>query len=111
MDFITDSLYDGRRFRVFNCIDDCSREAIIQHPDFSIGGRFLVRIFEDIQRHRSLPKQITCDNGTECTSKAFMKWAADNNVGIRFIDKGKPMQNAFVESFNGKFRDECLNEE
>jgi putative transposase len=111
MDFITDSLYDGRRFRVFNCIDDCSREVIIQHPDFSISGTRLVRIFEEIKRHRSLPKQIVCDNGTEFTSKAFMKWAADNNVEIHFIDKGKPMQNAFVESFNGKFRDECLNEE
>jgi putative transposase len=111
MDFITDSLYDGRKFRVFNLIDDCSREAIIQHPDFSIGGTRLVRIFEDIKRHRSLPKQIVCDNGTEFTSKAFMKWATDNNVEIHFIDKGKPMQNAFVESFNGKFRDECLNEE
>lgn len=111
MDFITDSLYDGRKFRVFNLIDDCSREAIKQHPDFSISGRRLVRIFEEIKSHRALPKQIVCDNGTEFTSKAFMKWAADNNVEIHFIDKGKPTQNAFIESFNGKFRDECLNEE
>jgi putative transposase len=111
MDFVTDSLYDGRKFRVFNLMDDCSREAIEQHIDFSISGRRLVRIFEEIKRHRVLPKQIVCDNGTEFTSKAFMKWAADNHVEIHFIDKGKPTQNAFIESFNGKFRDECLNEE
>lgn len=111
MDFVTDSLYDGRRFRVFNLIDDCSREAIEQSAGFSISGKRLVRIFDDIKSRRALPRQIVCDNGTEFTSKAFMKWAADNNVEIHFIDKGKPMQNAFVESFNGKFRDECLNEE
>ncbi len=111
MDFVTDSLYDGRKFRVFNLIDDCSREAIEQHVGFSISGKRLVRIFEDIKSRRLLPRQIVCDNGTEFTSKAFVKWAADNNVEIHFIDKGKPMQNAFVESFNGKFRDECLNEE
>lgn len=108
---MTDSLYDGREFRVFNLIDDCSREAIEQYVGFSISGKRLVRILDDIKNHRALPRQIVCDNGTEFTSKAFMKWAADNNVEIHFIDKGKPMQNAFVESFNGKFRDECLNEE
>lgn len=111
MDFVSDSLFDGRKFRVFNLIDDCSREAIIQHADISISGKRLVRIFEEIRQQRSLPKQIVCDNGTEFTSKAFQKWASDNNVEIHFIDKGKPTQNAFVESFNGKFRDECLNEE
>ena len=111
MDFVCDSLYDGRKFRVFNLIDDFSRESIIQHADFSISGVRLVRIFEDIKKTRLLPKQIVCDNGTEFTSKAFMKWAADNQVEIHFIEKGKPTQNAFIESFNGKFRDECLNEE
>jgi putative transposase len=111
MDFVSDSLYDGRKFRVFNLIDDYTRESIIQHPDFSISGIRLVRIFEDIKKTRELPKQIVCDNGTEFTSKVFMKWADDNNVELCFIDKGKPTQNAFVESFNGKFRDECLNEE
>ena len=111
MDFVSDSLYDGRKFRVFNLMDDCSREAIVQHPDFSISGRRLVRIFDEIKSYRVLPKQIVCDNGTEFTSKAFMKWAADNHVEIHFIDKGRPMQNAFIESFNGKFREECLNEE
>jgi putative transposase len=111
MDFVSDSLYDRRRFRVFNLIDDCSRESIIQHADFSITGKRLIRIFDELKTLRPLPKQIVCDNGTEFTSKAFMKWAADNNIDLHFIDKGKPMQNAFVESFKGKFRNECLNEE
>jgi len=91
--------------------NDYSRESIIQHADFSISGIRLTRIFEDLKKTRKLPKQIVCDNGTEFTSKAFMKWAYDNMVELSFIDKGKPTQNAFVESFNGKFRDECLNEE
>jgi putative transposase len=111
MDFISDSLYDGRKFRVLNVIDDCSREAIIQHAGFSIGGKMLVRIFEELKKTRSLPQQIVCDNGPEFTSKAFRCWASENNVTIRYIDKGKPTQNAYIESFNGKFRDECLNEE
>jgi len=111
MDFVSDSLYDGRKFRVFNLIDDYSRESVMQHPDLSISGRRLVRLFEDLKKTRKLPKQIVCDNGTEFTSKVFLKWSDENNVELCFIDKGKPTQNAFVESFNGKFRDECLNEE
>ena len=111
MDFVSDSMYNGRRFRVFNLLDDCSRESVVQHPDFSITGMKLVRIFEELKRERKLPKQLVCDNGTEFTSKAFRKWADENNVEIHYIEKGKPTQNAFVESFNGKFRDECLNEE
>jgi putative transposase len=111
MDFVSDSLYNGRKFRVFNLLDDCSREAVVQHPDFSINGVRLVRIFEDIKKTRALPSQIVCDNGPEFVSKAFRRWASENNVEIHYIEKGKPTQNAFVESFNGKFRDECLNEE
>jgi putative transposase len=111
MDFVSDTLYDGRKFRTFNLIDDCSREAIVQHADFSIGGVRLVRIFESLLKTRTKPCQIVCDNGTEFTSKVFRKWADDNSIELHYIDKGKPTQNAFVESFNGKFRDECLNEE
>jgi putative transposase len=111
MDFVSDVLSDGRKFRVFNLIDDCSRESIVQHVDLSISGVRLVRIFEEMKQRRNLPKQIVCDNGTEFTSNVFRSWAMDNHVEIHFIDKGKPTQNAFVESFNGKFRDECLNEE
>ena len=111
MDFVSDALYDGRKFRTFNLIDDFSREAIVQHADFSISGVRLVRIFEEIKKTRCLPRQVVCDNGTEFTSKAFTKWARENDLEIHYIDKGKPTQNAFAESFNGKFRDECLNEE
>lgn len=109
MDFVSDSFYDGRRFRVFNLIDDFTRESVVQHVDVSISVVRLVRIFESLKEMRVLPKQIVCYNGTEFTSKAFMKWADTNKVELCFIDKGKPTQNAFVESFNGKFRDECLN--
>jgi putative transposase len=87
MDFVSDSLSDGRSFRVFNIIDDYSREAIVQHVDFSIGGLRLVRVFEEIKKYRCLPKQLVCDNGTEFTSNAFRKWAAENNVQISYIDK------------------------
>lgn len=111
MDFVSDTLYNGRRFRTFNLIDDCSRESIIQHADFSISGVRLTRLFEELKNKRKLPGQIVCDNGSEFTSKAFRRWAEYNGVEIHYIDKGKPTQNAFVESFNGKFRDECLNEE
>jgi len=111
MDFVSDSLFDSRRFRVLNIIDDCSREAVCLHADFSISGRRLVRIMEELKTKRMLPDQIVVDNGPEFISKVFLKWADDNNVDIHFIEKGKPTQNAFVESFNGKFRDECLNEE
>jgi len=111
MDFVNDSLYDGRKFRVFNLIDDFTRDSIVQHADFSITGIRLVRIFKELEKQRKLPDQIVCDNGPEFTSKDFMKWAYENHVELCFIDKGKPTQNAFIESFNGKFRDECLNEE
>ena len=100
MDFVSDSLADGRKFRVFNLIDNYSREAIVQHVDLSISGLRLVRIFEEIKRQRFLPRQLVCDNGTEFTSYVFRKWASKNNVEICYIDKGKPTQNAFVESFD-----------
>lgn len=111
MDFVSDSLYNGRKFRVFNLIDDYSRESIVQYVDFSISGARLTRLFDELKLKRMLPKQLVCDNGTEFTSKAFRKWAAENGIEIHYIDKGKPMQNGFVESFNGKFRDECLDAE
>lgn len=110
MDFMSDSLYDGRRFRILNIIDDFGREAILGHADFSISGIRLVRLMDGIKRTRTLPRQIVVDNGPEFTSRAFLEWADRNHVDIHFIDKGKPTQNALIESYNGKFRDECLNE-
>jgi putative transposase len=110
MDFMSDSLYGSRRFRILNIIDDFGREAILGHADLSISGVRLVRLMDRIKETRPLPRQIVVDNGPEFTSKAFLEWADKNHVDIHFIDKGKPTQNALIESYNGKFRDECLNE-
>ena len=111
MDFMSDTLSrNSRRFRVFNVIDDCSREAIIQHPAFSIPARKVAALLDAIKEIRGLPKQIVVDNGTEFTSGTMREWARKNGVELHFIEKGKPTQNAFIESFNGKFRNECLNE-
>ena len=111
MDFMCDALYDGRRIRILNIIDDFSREAIEVRVDFSISGKKLVRVFSEIEKERKLPEQIVVDNGSEFTSKVFREWARSKDVDIHYIDKGKPTQNAFVESFNGRMRDECLNEQ
>lgn len=111
MDFMSDSLaVTGRKFRIFNIIDDCSRESIVQYVSFSITGERVVKILEELKLTRGLPEQIVIDNGTEFTSKAVRKWSIENNVHLHYIEKGKPTQNAFIESFNGKFRNECLNE-
>lgn len=91
-------------------IDDFGREAILGHADFSISGVMLVRLMDRIKETRPLPRQIVVDNGPEFTSKAFLEWADENHVDVHFIDKGIPTQNALIESYNGKFRDECLNE-
>ena len=110
MDFIHDQLANGRRIRVLNILDNFSRECVGQIVDFSITGervsRFLDQLVSDIGR----PQAIVCDNGTEFTSKAMFFWSRDNQVKLEFIQPGKPVQNAFVESFNGKFRDTCLNQ-
>lgn len=110
MDFMSDSLYYGRRFRILNAIDDFGREALLGHAEFSISGLRVVRLLDRIKETRPLPRQIVVDNGPEFTSKVFLEWADKNNVDVHFIDKGKPTQNAVIESYNGKFRDECLNE-
>ena len=110
MDFMCDALANRRRFRIFNIIDDCSREAVAQFVSFSITAKRVVEVLERLASSRGLPEQIVIDNGCEFTSNAFRSWAARNNVALHFIDKGKPTQNAFIESFNGKFRNECLNE-
>lgn len=110
MDFVHDCFYSGRRFRILNIIDTFSRECIASEAEISITSERLVRILDSLKQTRDMPEQIVVDNGPEFVSKSFLKWATENNVEIRFIQKGKPTQNAFVESFNGKFRNECLNE-
>jgi len=108
IDFVSDQLSDGRRFRVLNVVDDFSRECVGQLTDTSISGARLARFLSELDR--PLPKTIVCDNGPELTCKAMFFWAKDNNVKLHFIQPGKPAQNAFVESFNGEFRDGCLNQ-
>jgi len=110
MDFVSDGLSNGRRFRTLNIIDDFSRECPVIEVDTSLPGTRVVRILERLAETRGLPQAIVVDNGPELISKALDEWAYRNRVRLHFIEPGKPVQNAFVESFNGKFRDECLNE-
>lgn len=110
MDFMSDALKDGRSFRVLNVIDDFSREALAMEVDTSLPGLRVVRTLDGILAMRGKPRQIVTDNGPEFVSRVLQRWAQKNNVEIHFIDKGKSTQNAFVESFNGRVRDECLNQ-
>lgn len=110
MDFVYDQLANGRRFRVLNVIDDFNRELIGQLTSFSISGNQVARFLSQLCETRKSPKQIVCDNGTEFTSKSMFFWSTEKNIKLAFIQPGKPTQNAFVESFNGKFRNECLNQ-
>jgi putative transposase len=110
MDFVSDQLATGRRFRVFCIVDDHTRECVGQLTELSISGERLTRVLDQIAETRSLPEAIVCDNGPEFTSRALFLWAQQRGVRLHFIQPGKPTQNAYVESFNGKFRDTCLNE-
>jgi len=110
MDFVSDGLSNGRRFRTLNIVVDYSRECPAIEVDTSLTGARVVRVLEKLSQTRKLPKAIVVDNGPELISKALDEWAYRNGVRLHFIEPGKPVQNAFVESFNGKFRDECLNE-
>ena len=110
MDFVSDQLANGRRFRIFNIVDDYSRECVLQIIDVSISGKRLSRELTQLANYRKLPNQIICDNGPEFTSKAMFFWQQQTSVKLGFIQPGKPTQNAFVESLNGKFRNECLNQ-
>lgn len=110
LDFIGDALATGRRFRALNVVDDHSREAPAIEVDTSLGGQRVTRVLDRLKVERGLPWQIRTDNGPEFTSRAVEQWAYENGVDWQFIEPGRPMENAYVESFNGKFRDECLNE-
>jgi putative transposase len=110
MDFVSDQLATGRRFRILNVVDDYTRECVVKIVDFSIAGERVARSLDQLKLTRGLPKQIVTDNGPEFTSKAMFLWSQQAGVELHFIQPGKPTQNAFVESYNGKFRDACLNE-
>lgn len=109
MDFVSDQLSNGRRFRVLNVVDDYSREMLGQLVSTSISGQQVARFLDQLIEGRSKPSKVICDNGTEFTSKAMFFWSKETSVALGFIQPGKPTQNAFVESLNGKFRNECLN--
>jgi putative transposase len=110
MDFVSDSLFSGRRFRVLTVVDDFSRECPALEADHSLTGKRVTRVLDRLALSRGLPEAITVDNGPEFIGKTLDLWAFENKVRLRFIQPGKPMQNGYIESFNGKFRDECLNE-
>ena len=110
LDFVTDSLAWGRRFRVLCIIDDFSRECLGAIVDTSISGHRVARELDRIAELRGYPCMVVSDNGTELTSHAILAWQQDRKVEWHYIAPGKPMQNGLVESFNGRLRDECLNE-
>jgi putative transposase len=109
LDFVSDTLSDGRRFRILCVVDDFSRECLAAVVDTSLGGVRVVRELERLVDERAMPETVVSDNGTELTSGAVLRWAT-RRVAWHYIEPGKPVQNAFIESFNGKLRDECLNE-
>jgi putative transposase len=110
MDFTADTLADGRSFRTLNIVDDFSRECLAIEVDTSLPGLRVARVLDRLAEERGLPRAIVLDNGPELTGKVLDAWAYRRGVDLRFIRPGKPIENAFIESFNGKFRDECLNE-
>lgn len=109
-DFIQDVLSDGRRFRVLAVVDDFTRECLALVADTSLSGQRVARELDRLIEWRGPPCMIVSDNGTEFTSNAILQWADRRKVEWHYIAPGKPMQNAFIASFNGRFRDECLNE-
>jgi len=110
IDFMCDSLWDGRRFRTFNVADDYTRECLAIEVATSLPGQRVSRVLDVLLELRGKPEEIVLDNGPEYTCRHFLKWALDKDIRLSYIEPGKPIQNAFIESFNGKFRDECLNE-
>ena len=110
MDFVHDRLDDSRPFKTLNVVDEFTKEALAIEVDFSLPGPRVVRVLEWLRETRGLPEEIVNDNGPEFISVALDRWAWERKVKIRFIQPGKPNQNCYVESFNGRFRDECLNQ-
>ena len=110
IDFVRDTLADGRVFRGFTVVDDFTRECPAIEVDHSLPGERVAKTLEQLSKERGLPKTVVCDNGPEFQGQVLDFWAHRNGVTLSFIQPGKPVQNAFIESFNGKLRDECLNE-
>jgi putative transposase len=110
MDFVRDTLADGRAFRALTIVDTCTRESPAIEVDVSLGSDRVVAVLERLAISRGLPQRITVDNGPEFQSRSLDAWAHQRGVSLDFIRPGKPVENAFIESFNGRFRDECLNQ-
>ncbi|WP_086000132.1 IS3 family transposase [Novosphingobium sp. AP12] len=110
LDFVHDQMVSGRRFRVLNVVDDVTRECLAAVPDTSISGHRVVRELTQLIAQRGKPGMIVSDNGTELTSNAVLAWCGELGVEWHYIAPGRPMQNGYVESFNGRMRDELLNE-
>jgi putative transposase len=109
MDFMSDSLVSGRKFRTLNVMDDCSREALAIEIDTSLSSKRVTRVLERIIEHRGKPRVIRVDNGPEYTSKDFELWAKDRQISIQYIQPGRPMQNGYIERFNGSYRRDVLD--
>jgi putative transposase len=111
LDFVSDALHWGRKIRMLTVVDAFTRESLAIEVDTSLSGTRVARVLDQvIERRGGTPAEITLDNGPELTSKALDQWAYERGVRLRFIEPGKPVQNCFIESFNGRLRDECLNE-
>ena len=110
MDFVFDRTAEGRSIKSLTIVDDATHEAVAIVPERAMGGQQLTRILDQLAKIRGLPKAIRTDNGKEFCSRAMLTWAHARGVQLFLIEPGKPNQNAYIESFNGRFRDECLNE-
>ena len=110
MDFLQDTLRDGRRLRILPIVDTYSRECLRMEVDTSVGGRRVAAILSEIGSRRGWPENIVVDNGPEFISNALDQWAYGRGVRLRFIRPGRPVDNAYMESFNARLRDECLNQ-
>ena len=110
MDFVFDRIASGRTLKCLAVVDDATHEAVAIVPEHTMGGDHLTRVLDGICSQRGKPSMIRTDNGTEFTGKAMLTWAHRSGIDLRLIEPGKPNQNAYVESFNGRLRDECLNE-
>jgi len=110
MDFVSDGLAHGRRFRCLNIVDDYTRECLAIEVDTSLPGLRVAQVLQRLAELRGLPKSVTVDNGPEFAGRSLDAWVYQVGVKLSFIRPGKPVENAYIESFDGKFRDECLNE-
>jgi transposase InsO family protein len=110
MDFVFDELATGRRLKTLTVVDDCTKESVQLVADTSIPALYVTRVLDQVKAERGLPKVIRTDNGPEFAGRTMQDWAARNGVELRFIQPGKPVQNAYIESFNSRLRDECLSQ-